>query len=459
MATPRKKGKPAQAHSLPDRWLTVKTEGAVRWEYWTSIRPDGTWSMSGIGRLGDAQQKFTNTGTWTTEDDALRLKLENTTLPGAPDEEVDGKLIELDDDAMHPAGALEMTAAGAAAPAPAVFTERQEMLTLSYLSYAGMWGSSARDPSLLYKLLTELIDELEPVHGRWKIVWGPGVSRSPLELTDSNVMFVAQDAAQSDRYAIVIRGTNPLSLTDILSVSDIFTQKKWRYGNPPGGLKPRVAAGVHNALGELRHMRVSAGLPGQGQTLIGFLKETAAASSKPLDIVTTGHSLGGTMASTVALWLLDSQGTDVSLADFWDPAAAATVTSIPFAGFSAGDHDFAAYSDLRLGTRCDRVYQTRDVVPHTYAAKDMRSIKHIYAPDIETSPLFATAIDLSLVKLALGGIAYRQIRQDIEPLQGKVNPDQPQFLTQMLWQHVEGYLALLDLTHFVDVQRILKAQP
>src|SRR5205085_6794483 len=145
------------------------------------------------------------------------------------------------------------------------------------------------------------------------------------------------------------------------------------------------------------------------------------------------------------------------MSDYWDLQQTATVRCVSFAGFSAGNRDFAAYSDSRLGTYCDRVYQTLDVIPHTYAEKDMKHIRHIYEPDIETSALFDAAIGLVLTGFDTNGVEYRQIQRQQEPPRGQFNQDHRDFMQQMLWQHIEGYLTLLNLEHFVDVERILSA--
>ena len=70
-------------------------------------------------------------------------------------------------------------------------------------------------------------------------------------------------------------------------------------------------------------------------TLLEFLKSQTA---KPIKVCVTGHSLGGCLAGTFALYLKDNRGS-------WDSSGTSPVCCITFAAPTAGNAAFATYSD------------------------------------------------------------------------------------------------------------------
>ncbi len=154
---------------------------------------------------------------------------------------------------------------------------------------------------------------------------------------------------------------------------------------------------------------------------------------------------------------MDTQGSEVDESQRWDPERKATIYTTPIAGFSAGNMDFAAHSDAQYGARCRRIHNSLDVVPHTYNAQDLAAAKTIYEPQISTSLLFKGAIDAVIAIMRIKGIHYLQIQNQGPPLQGEINDAKKHFFTQMLWQHVDGYLDLLDLQDYIDPKEILSA--
>jgi hypothetical protein len=98
------------------------------------------------------------------------------------------------------------------------FTDKneQEMLTLAVASYYGLWiphlGEAGAAPSA--GIIAAALATLEPLGGRWELAWGPVSLRSTFGLLDDVLAFVARDVGDPARYAVALRGTNPLSLTD-----------------------------------------------------------------------------------------------------------------------------------------------------------------------------------------------------------------------------------------------------
>ena len=191
-------------------------------------------------------------------------------------------------------------------------------------------------------------------------------------------------------------------------------------------------------------MRLQVSL-GAGVDLRTFLASAVKQAGDSLDIIVTGHSKGGGLASTVALWLADTQGTNVAETEQWDPDGRATIRCFSYAGPTAGDEAFAGHSNSVIGARCRRIANALDVVPQAWAVSDLRKIPSLYAPSIPPIPGMAELIEI--IASTVGPLRYTQIATG-EVFAGKVNPGLPLFLAQVVYQHLEAYLQALGLTAY-----------
>ncbi|WP_437483070.1 hypothetical protein WME75_42095 [Sorangium sp. So ce1014] len=360
-------------------------------------------------------------------------------------------------DSLEPGGRLTDAAAR-----EVLLRTRQEMVTLSFIAYAGLLGCAGFRAGRLQAELLRLLDELAPVRDRWRLAWGPAVDSLAIGLFPfDHVLFAVEDIQDEHRLAVVVRGTNPASMiTMLLEVGAIYRQRPWPYGKPRGELRPKISVGIDRGLRALLRLRAAGGTPGAGEALLEFLRRRVAGAQGQLAIATTGHSFGGTLASTLALCLADLQGTGGIAEEMrWDPEGRAVVSTTSVAGLTAGDADFALYSDARLGARCDRLVNSLDVTPHSYAAEDLARLQHIYEPSIRTAPFLWWQVQRALRRMERGGVSYRQIRRDAEPLRGTVRDGSRSFLAQMAWQHTSGYLELLGLRGTIDAMAILRGRP
>ncbi len=182
---------------------------------------------------------------------------------------------------------------------------------------------------------------------------------------------------------------------------------------------------------------------GAGVDLRTFLASAVKQAGGSLDIVVTGHSKGGGLASTVALWLADTQGTTVAEAEQWDPEGRATIRCFSYAGPTAGDEAFAGHSNSVIGARCRRIANALDIVPQAWAVSDLRKIPGLYAPSIAPIPGMAELIDI--IASEVGPLRYTQIATG-DVFAGKVNPGLPVFLAQVVYQHLQAYLEAFGLT-------------
>ncbi|HEY6321754.1 MAG TPA: lipase [Thermoanaerobaculia bacterium] len=348
------------------------------------------------------------------------------------------------------------------------FNATQTLFSLSMLSslgdsFVGNVGTieAALTPDLLKQLQT-----MQPQIGTWQLVWGPAVYELPTSSQPDNVMFVVRgtDPTGAPQLVVAIAGTNPYAVLDWI-VEDFFVSIEvfWKSAF---ALDRMISTGTFIGLSALQTMTPSGSLPGgtsqpgAGLTLQNFLATQVGA---PIAITVTGHSLGGALAPTLALWLNDTR------AD-WDPAGNASLSVLASAGPTAGNQGFAAYSDAQIGPRITRVHNPLDVVPHAWARPDLLQVAGLYAPAIQPDVLLdgfqATALAIS----ALG--SYTQINANAPALPGAtinaaiIVPGATafaNFFAQLAYQHVDAYYTLLGLqadpTLGLVLQRIKASAP
>jgi hypothetical protein len=217
----------------------------------------------------------------------------------------------------------------------------------------------------------------------------------------------------------------------------------------------RISLGTFNGLSVLQTLTPGPGLPGAGMLLRNFLATQVAA---PVTINIAGHSLGGALSPTLSLWLSDTQAK-------WDPAGNATLAVLPSAGPTAGNAEFAQYSDTQIGAQVTRLYNPLDIVPKAWTTSDLQKIPNLYTPDINPDLLLKGFADLAVAISKDGG--YTQINLGAPPLQGSaintsiIKPfDLPilNFFAQAAYQHVDAYPILLGIPEAMKpVLDILKA--
>ena len=184
---------------------------------------------------------------------------------------------------------------------------------------------------------------------------------------------------------------------------------------------------------------------GVGSDLVTFLAGAVEHSADPVEIVVTGHSKGGALASTLALWLAETQGPTASTAERWDPQRRATVHCWSFAAPTAGDESFVARSNAIIGPRCHRIANQLDVVPHAWALAELARIPELYDPTVVPAlPAIETlVVTITAVTQKLG---YTHVGNLVTELPGKVDRTKPFFFHQLVHQHMQAYLDLMGLT-------------
>jgi hypothetical protein len=180
-----------------------------------------------------------------------------------------------------------------------------------------------------------------------------------------------------------------------------------------------------------------------GVGLQSFLRAAVQESGAGTEIYVTGHSKGGALSSTLALWLADTQGRDVAKDDQWDPDRKATVHAYSFAGPTAGNGAFVRHSNAVIGPRCHRIANNLDVVPHAWARTDLEAIATLYPSPVLPIPFLGQFIgELAREDAPLD---YQHVGNDVTALPGDLNRRKLLFLDQMIYQHLDGYFEQMKL--------------
>jgi hypothetical protein len=320
----------------------------------------------------------------------------------------------------------------------------QRNLILAFLPYLGAPLTGSDVSQKAGKLVETSLEALQGPLGPWDLVWGPGILQVLPGSVPANTMFVARHRETRELF-ISIAGTNPFSAYAWLAEDfDVDESRPWGYGDAPAGAATSKA--TLTGLRALQGMVPPPGLPGGNGTLAEFMVEQFDDETGPIDITVSGHSLGGALSPTLALWLRDIQ-------EEWDPQSLATISVYAYAGPSPGNNDFAKYIDHRFGDRLKRIFNPLDVVTHAWKVSDLAELKALYTPDISRDVLWDRAVDFLIA--TTNGIQYRQIDPDAIALDGEVKQELVSrwflplvnLVGQVLYQHTLAYFELLGLAY------------
>ena len=292
--------------------------------------------------------------------------------------------------------------------------------------------------------------------GNWEIIWGPVVLSQSLGAADSvNLMYVAHSKDQPSQYVIAIAGTNFSALMDSV-IEDCFVslQVPWIYNADAQKQGAQIAFGTAIGLFNLQNLTPDAKLPGEGKKLGEFLAGLDLVSGlldQKVHITVAGHSLGGALASVVALWLADTQGS-------WDPGSNATVAAHTFANPTAGNKAFASYAGTKLGAQLVPYFNSLDAIPHAWregtipptqgqppSLSDLPGIYEQNIPPDSTADKVLLLIEVFQLLASVGG--YETL-PNLRMIQGTFSKDTDagasldtfdRYLAQLGYQHIQAY--------------------
>lgn len=328
----------------------------------------------------------------------------------------------------------------------------KQMVTLAFASYAGFLSTS---PAAIQRKVEVALAALQDLVGERELHWGPAMQRGSLArvrglaLFDEAMMMVLGQPADPDELTVVIRGTNPVSLSSwVLQDFDVKEQVPWFAPGAPVGAV--ISHGVQRTLDKLtRELEPAEGLPGAGSLLWEFLKPwLEARRSRSARITVTGHSLGGVAAPTLALWLREHLPLSVNH----------ELCVYAFAGPTAGNAAFADYTQRTFRARLRRFENPLDVVP---AAWNLQAIE-------EVTQKYERCFDAVVVKALRAWALHQAATGDYtQPQPGTSTSEKwldgvNELWAQAAYQHTVPYLGAFDqpqrkrILDAMDAHRLLE---
>ncbi|KAB8154939.1 hypothetical protein EZY14_003400 [Kordia sp. TARA_039_SRF] len=281
------------------------------------------------------------------------------------------------------------------------------------------------------KVAHDVLTETSAIIGDWKAIWGPIVyanNATSQSVHADNTMGMYYNEAENT-IVIAIAGTNINSPYGWL-VEDFSVHKtvSWELvtGVPSSG---NISTGTHTGLNILLNMTDKA-----TETLVTALKNFVSnqTSTEKIQIAVAGHSLGGALSPTLAMYLVDTKSE-------WDAANKTTIGAFPTAGPTPGDEGFASYYEKQI--KAKNIYylsqhNALDIVPHAWEKGDLAKIPTIYnkyikqpndanPAEVLTGTLATVAALNALSSKNIAGIPVNRYKQ-ISPsttLQGTFNHD------------------------------------
>jgi acetyl esterase/lipase len=302
-----------------------------------------------------------------------------------------------------------------------------DLLTFQTMYLCGV--AYEADPALMPALIEKT--QVPPTGGNWRCLWGPAQDSD-----ESNLAFVAgyytATSAAPEFICVTIRGTD-VDVSDIWGILEQIWEDidgadpqpmPWALDDPA-----RVASGTLDGLTVIQELTD----PTSGQTLSQFLTELyLQPANANVKTVVTGHSLGGCLATIVAMWIR------VLL-----PNIQGVIQPITWAAPTAGNCEFATYySELFPTAR--RFQNTLDIIPK--ALQHLGDIDDVYANNDLSAPSFVEFCIRGMMDLMSdNGATYMQPSQGAQILTGNfLTCDQGDWYAQALHQHhLATYLSVL----------------
>src|SRR5207247_802771 len=133
----------------------------------------------------------------------------------------------------------------------------------------------------------------------------------------------------------------------------------------------------------------------------------------------TGHSKGGALSVTTALWL----------AEEWAHLHPAKIEAYSFAGPTPGNEAFKKRYDAALGDRTYRVVNPRYVVPHAFEPDQLRRMRDFY-------PVLGPSLDF--VANSVKNLGYKHVGGEL--IEIKSEKAEESVLQEIIHHHLDAYL-------------------
>ncbi|EKT62329.1 lipase family protein [Providencia burhodogranariea] len=329
-------------------------------------------------------------------------------------------------------------------------------LALSYIASAGQ-AVKQHNPELVYRKIKLSLEASKATADLFEIVWGPAVLRfPPLGLKtnksiddnlDDHVFFIVRNKKNLTKFHLVIRG----SVSDINWQEDlaVFEQVPWQKWDKLAPDDAMISQGTGVALDFIINA-VSNNSPGLGTTLFDFIEDHIL-SFRWATLNVVGHSLGGVLASTLALYLkrLYVQYVNSPL----------SINCYSYGGPTAGNQTFAKYANDIFNANGDdpsidrsifhQIINKNDIVPKAWDFYTLESINDIY-PGVK----LPDTLDKLLNHIAIPELKLIDRYVHINPLSPYAFPSPPEcddFNELVAYHHLYAYPYIYNMS-WVNVE-------
>jgi Lipase (class 3) len=170
--------------------------------------------------------------------------------------------------------------------------------------------------------------------------------------------------------------------------------------------------------------------------LLSYLGAEAASSGAALDVTVTGHSKGGALAQSVALWLREALDAPD---ERWDAGHGARIHCHAFAGPTPGNAAFARRFEGALGATHHHLRNMHDVVTRAWQVDELSRIPALYG---SRTALFKPLVERLVARI--GPLGYAHVQPGARQVEGPLLATRS-FPEELIHQHVDAYLAALGL--------------
>lgn len=259
------------------------------------------------------------------------------------------------------------------------YTWNQTVFCLNILSnVSAMYNHKTGIQALTINAIDSVLADtgVQNLIGTWNRVWGPVVYVDPDSGTTINTMYIAQQKG-TNNYVVAIAGTDPSSKLDWgFEDFDAIITWGWPYcANPKDSSSVRIGLPSLTGLGVLMTM-VDSSLSLGAREYLG----TQTQNNGSINVWVTGHSLGGALSPTYALFLNDTK------AKWVNSGGSANINVLAVAGASPGNVNFSSYYNNELGPNTYRVWNTMDLVPHGFQPDMLSQSFNLYNSNKKVGP-------------------------------------------------------------------------